>query len=154
PPLDYDRVYRLKAARPDLEIIINGGIETLDAAEGHLGHVDGVMLGRAAYQDPALLVEVDRRFFGASTPTPTRAESLRALETYVAAHLSNGGRLSNITRHVLGLYHGQPRGRLFRRILSEQATKPGAHFGTILEAVAAVEAGRSVADSAIASAAE
>ncbi len=122
PPLDYARVYRLKAARPELEIVINGGIETLDETRAHLEHVDGVMLGRAAYQNPAIFADVDRAIFGDARDAPTRAEVLTALIPYAEQHLSRGGRLSNITRHVLGLYHGQPRGRTFRRHLSEAGT--------------------------------
>ena len=139
PPLDYARVYRLKASRPDLELIINGGIETLDAAEAHLGAVDGVMLGRAAYQDPYILAEVDRRFFSEDASIPSRGDSLRALMPYIEAHIRAGGRLSNITRHVLGLYHGRPRGRLFRRVLSEGAVKPGAGIEVLREAIDSVE---------------
>jgi tRNA-dihydrouridine synthase A len=122
PPLDYARVYRLKAARPELEIVINGGIETLDETRAHLEHVDGVMLGRAAYQNPAILADVDRAIFGDVGDGPTRAEVLTALIPYIEQHLCRGGRLSNVTRHVLGLYHGQPRGRTFRRHLSEAGT--------------------------------
>jgi tRNA-dihydrouridine synthase A len=139
PPLDYARVYRLKEAKPHLEIIINGGIETLDACDAHLKHVDGVMLGRAAYHDPALLCQVDQRYFSETMPIVTRAEALRALVPYAEQHIASGGRLSNITRHVLGLYHGQPRGRAFRRFLSETATKPGARAGVLRDAVALVE---------------
>ncbi len=139
PPLDYARVYRLKASRPDLEIVINGGIETLDAAEAHLGHVDGVMLGRAAYQDPYILADVDRRFFDVDASVPSRGDSLHALMPYSEAHIRAGGRLSNITRHVLGLYHGRPRGRLFRRVLSEGAVKPGAGIEVLREAIDSVE---------------
>jgi tRNA-dihydrouridine synthase A len=139
PPLDYQRVYRLKAARPDLTIVINGGIDDLDAAEGHLEHVDGVMLGRAAYQTPYILAEVDRRFFGAGTDAPSRAEAVEALIPYVEAHLRGGGRLNNIVRHMLGLYHGRPRGRLFRRYLSENAVKEGAGAEVLRAALALVE---------------
>ena len=139
PPLDYPRVYRLKSSRPDLEIIINGGIETLDACAEHLKHVDGVMLGRAAYQDPYILAEVDRRFFSGVASVPSRADGLRALMPYIEAHIRAGGRLSNITRHVLGLYHGRPRGRLFRRVLSEGAVKPGAGIEVLREAIDSVE---------------
>src|SRR5690606_10391008 len=115
PPLDYERVYRLKAARPDLTVVINGGIRTLDECEQHLAHVDGVMLGRAAYQTPYLLAEVDQRLFLSASPTPSRGEVLHQLVPYVKRHLEGGGRLNNVTRHILGLYHGRPRARLFRR---------------------------------------
>jgi tRNA-dihydrouridine synthase A len=138
PPLDYDRVYRLKASRPKLEIIINGGIEDLDAAERHLGRVDGVMLGRAAYQTPYILAEVDRRFFAAAE-VPLRAEVIERLLLHVERHLAAGGRLNNVARHVLGLYHGQPHARAFRRHLSERAVKDGAGVGVLLEALAIAE---------------
>lgn len=139
PPLDYARVYRLKAARPALEIIINGGITDLQACEAHLVHVDGVMLGRAAYHEPYTLAEVDQRFFGSDRPVATRREALEALLTYADAHLANGGRLSNITRHVLGLYHGRPRGKLFRRHLSVEGVKAGADSRVLAQAIAIAE---------------
>jgi tRNA-dihydrouridine synthase A len=139
PPLDYARVYRLKMAMPHLEVIINGGIETLDTCDEHLKHVDGVMVGRAAYQDPALLGDIDRRYFDASAPHHARAEALLDLIPYAERHIANGGRLSNITRHVLGLYHGRPRGRAFRRFLSETATKEGATASVLRDAVALAE---------------
>jgi len=139
PPLDYGRVYRLKASRPDLMIVLNGGIADLDAAHAHLAHVDGVMLGRAAYQTPYLLAEVDCRFFGASAPVASRAEVIHGLIQHIAQHLQTGGRLNNVVRHVLGLYHGQPRARAFRRHLSENAVKDGAGIGVLLEALQIVE---------------
>ncbi len=147
PPLDYARVYRLKAARPDLTIILNGGIDSLDACAGHLQHVDGVMLGRAAYHDPYILAEVDRRFFGASEPPVSRRAALERLIPAIERQIASGGRLNNITRHVLGIYHGRPRGRLFRRILSEEGQRPGAGADVLLKAIAAVEG-----DAALASA--
>jgi tRNA-dihydrouridine synthase A len=139
PPLDYARVYRLKAARPDLTVILNGGIDSLDACAGHLQHVDGVMLGRAAYHDPYMLAEVDRRFFGASEPPVSRRAALERLIPAIERQIAGGGRLNNITRHVLGIYHGRPRGRLFRRILSEEGQRPGAGVDVLLKAIAAVE---------------
>ena len=126
PPIDYQRVYRLKASRPDLKIVLNGGIATVDEVRRHLDHVDGVMLGRAAYQNPFVLAGVDRELFGETASAPTRANALEVLIPYVDAHLRDGGRLSNITRHILGLYHGRPRGRAFRRLLSEEATRSNA----------------------------
>jgi tRNA-dihydrouridine synthase A len=141
PPLDYARVYRLKAAHPELEIVLNGGIETIDDARAHLDHVDGVMLGRAAYQNPAILADVDRIIFGVETEKPTRADALHAMMPYVEQHLSRGGRLSNVTRHVLGLYHGQPRGKAFRRHLSEGATEVSATADVLRDAIALVEHG-------------
>ncbi len=139
PPLDYARVGRLKTARPDLTIIVNGGIETLDDAAHHLEHVDGVMLGRAAYQDPFILAEVDQRFFGSNARTVTRAESLERLIPYADRHIEAGGRLNNVTRHVLGLYHGRPRARLFRRHLSENAVREGATTAVLREAIRMAE---------------
>lgn len=136
PPLDYSRVYRLKAARPELTIILNGGIESIDASVAHLHHVDGVMLGRAAYQTPYVLAEVDRVIFGAETDIPSRSDVLRALLPYVRAHLASGGRLNSITRHTLGLYHGQPRARLFRRHLSENGVGEGPGIDVLEEAIA------------------
>jgi tRNA-dihydrouridine synthase A len=140
PPLDYARVYRLKAARPDLTIVINGGITTLEDAAAHLEHVDGVMLGRAAYQTPYILAEVDRRFFDPGAKVPTRREAIEGIYRYVERHLAAGGRLNNVVRHVLGLYHGVPRARLFRRHLSENAPRSTAGLATLIEAVAIAEA--------------
>lgn len=147
PPLDYDRVRRLKAVRPDLTIVINGGIGTLDEAAGLLAAsttfsraaIDGVMLGRAAYQTPYLLADVDRRLFGDGAAPPSRADVLARLVPYCERHIAGGGRLSNITRHILGLYHGQPRGRLFRRYLSEHASRPDASVDVLLEAAELVQ---------------
>jgi tRNA-dihydrouridine synthase A len=142
PPLDYARVYRLKAAHPQLTIVINGGIGDLDAAEAHLGHVDGVMLGRAAYQTPWSLAEVDHRLFGGPALPADRADVLRRLLPYAARHIDAGGRLNNITRHILGIYHGEPGGRAFRRYLSENATRPGAGIEVLETAIALTEAAR------------
>lgn len=141
PPLDYERVYRLKAARPDLTIVINGGINSIDECETHLAHVDGVMLGRAAYQTPYLLAEVDKKLFLSTLPVPSRGEVLRQLVPYVERHLERGGRLNNVTRHILGLYHGCPRARAFRRHLSENAVRDEAHIEVLLDAIAIAEGG-------------
>jgi tRNA-dihydrouridine synthase A len=139
PPLAYDRVYRLKAARPDLTILINGGINTLAAAKTHLQHVDGVMLGRAAYQTPYLLAEVDQCLYGATRPVISRSAVIEQLIPYTEQHLARGGRLNNIVRHILGLYHGEPGARAFRRHLSENATRAGAGIEVLRDAVALVE---------------
>ena len=139
PPLDYDRVYRLKAVHPELEIVINGGIASLDAAEAHLGRVDGVALGRAAYQNPYLLAEADRRLFGAGSDMPSRRRVIEALIPYTERHLRTGGRLNNIARHILGLYHGRPRARAFRRHIAEQAPRAGASAAVLLEAMRIAE---------------
>jgi tRNA-dihydrouridine synthase A len=141
PPLDYQRVYRLKAARPDLTVILNGGIETIEGALAHLKYVDGVMLGRATYQNPYILADVDRMIFGETTVAPTRGEALSELLAYADGHIAQGGRLSNITRHVLGLYHGQPRGRVFRRALSERGTHVSAAVDVLRDAIALAEHG-------------
>jgi tRNA-dihydrouridine synthase A len=139
PPLDYPRVYRLKAAHPDLTIVLNGGIGSLEEAEGHLAHVDGVALGRAAYQNPCLLAEVDGRLFGDTGAPPTRRAVLEALVPYAEAHVRAGGRLNNIARHIHGLYHGRPRARAFRRHLAENAPRPGAGGEVLRDALALAE---------------
>jgi len=139
PPLDHARVHRLKAAHPEVEIIINGGITSLDEALAHLDHVDGVALGRAAYQNPYLLAEVDRRLFGERQSPPPRGDVLEALIPYAERHLRAGGRLNNVTRHILGLYHGRPRARAFRRHLSERAPRSGAGIDVLLEAIRIAE---------------
>jgi tRNA-dihydrouridine synthase A len=141
PPLDYDRVRRLKVAHPHLEIVLNGGIGTLAEAIEHLTWADGVMLGRAAYQNPWMLADVDRLLFGEAGSPASREAVLEALIPYVERHVAAGGRLNNITRHVLGLYHGQPRGRAFRRHLSENAVRERAGVD-VLEAAIAVVRGR------------
>jgi tRNA-dihydrouridine synthase A len=141
PPLDYGCVYRLKAAHPELEIVINGGILSLGEAVAHLGQVDGVALGRAAYQNPYILSRVDRLFFGETREPPTRAAVLDRLIPYVERHLRSGGRLNNVARHILGLYHGQPRARAFRRHLSEYAPRPGAGIEALQEAIRIAERG-------------
>lgn len=138
PPLDYDRVYRLKAARPDLTIVINGGITTLDEALAHLDHVDGVMLGRAAYQTPWLLAAVDRLFFDDAGQPRDRETVLDAMALYADAHVARGGRLNNVTRHMLGLYHGEAGGRLFRRHIAEHATGSDTASGDVLRAAGRV----------------
>jgi tRNA-dihydrouridine synthase A len=136
PPLDYALVYRIKAENPHLTIAINGGIETLEQAEEHLRHVDGVMLGRAAYQNPALLAEVDARFFGGG---PVRLDD--AVETYcrhVEQALAKGARLHNLVKPMLGLFNGKPGARQFRRHLSENAVRDGAGIAVLREALALV----------------
>jgi len=138
PPLDYTRVYRLKAAHPELEICVNGGIETLGGAEAHLDHVDGVMLGRAVYHNPYLLAEVDNRIFGESTNAPTREEVFDRYTVYAGQHLRDGTRLHHLTRHILGLYHGQPGARAYRRFLTEQATRHDADIGVMKECLARI----------------
>ncbi len=126
PPLDYGRVYRLKQTYPGLTIIINGGIQSLDEAVEHLGHVDGVMMGRSAYQRPALLADVDRRIYGDTRPSVSLEAAYEAMIPYCAAQIANGGKLSSVTRHMLGLFQNMPGARAYRRCLSEEAVKPGA----------------------------
>ncbi|QCI66605.1 tRNA dihydrouridine(20/20a) synthase DusA [Phreatobacter stygius] len=147
PPLDYDRVFRLKARLPDLPIAINGGIATLAAAKALLeprGGVllDGVMLGRAAYQDPYLLIDVDPEIFGEPAPVASLDEAVEQLIPYAEAELGRGVRLSSITRHILGLYQGVPGARAFRRHLSIEAVKPGAGTAVIRDALARVTMAR------------
>jgi len=134
PPLDHDRVHRLKARRPDLKIIINGGIASLQEAAPHLAQVDGVMLGRAAYADPYLMAEVDGALYGADAPPPSRADVLDAFMGYVARQLARGVRLNSMTRHILGLYHGQKRARMFRRHIAETAHLDGAGIEVLEQA--------------------
>ncbi len=140
PPLDYERVYRLKRSRTDLTIILNGGIATLAEADGHLAVVDGVMLGRAAYQTPWLLADVDRRIFGEEQPSRSRREVVEAMADYCDAHVGRGGRANNVARHMLGLYHGVPGARAFRRYLSERAPRDGVTGAVLREAADLVEA--------------
>jgi len=134
PPLDHDRVHRLRARRPDLKIIINGGIASLQEAAPHLAQVDGVMLGRAAYADPYLMAEVDGALYGSDAPPPSRADVLDAFMGYVARQLALGVRLNSMTRHILGLYHGQKRARMFRRHIAETAHLDGAGIEVLEQA--------------------
>ena len=138
PPLDYDRVYRLKNAHPELEICINGGIESLVEAEAHLAHVDGVMVGRAAYHNPYLLAEVDARIFGDDTGAPSREQVLERFTAYAERHLDDGMRLHHLTRHILGLYHGQPGARRYRRFLTEEAANRDAGIDVLKECLARI----------------
>lgn len=138
PPLDHERVYRLKREFPQLTIVINGGITSVEAAQAHLRHVDGVMLGRAAYRDPWILAELEAALWG--TPLPTRAEALQGLRAHVESERLAGHPLKHVARHVLGLYQGQPRARRFRRILSEGMHRDEAGWDLVEQALAAVEA--------------
>ena len=138
PPLDYDRVYRLKQARPDLPIAINGGITTMAEVHEHLAHVDGVMLGRAAYHEPELLLAVDREL--SARPLRSRTLSRPSRPTSLTSRRSSpkGVRLHTITRHMLGLFTGRPGARAYRRHLATEAMKPGANLQTLRDAVAHV----------------
>ena len=138
PPLDYDLVRRLKAARPDLQVVLNGGLVDHDTIEAELAHVDGAMIGRAAYQDPYMLAEVDRRYYGAAAAPPSRHEVVRGMRPYIEARLADGVHLGAITRHMLGLFQGRPGARAWRRHLSENAHKPGAGWSVIEDAAARV----------------
>lgn len=143
PPLDYDLVYRVKRERPDLTIIINGGIATLDEAHAHLAYVDGVMLGRAAYQNPSILADVDARFFGGIAKNMDDAVGIYL--DYVQAQLAQGVPLNAMTKHMLGLFNGRAGARLFRRHLSENATRPGAGISVLRDALAHLSAREMVA---------
>jgi tRNA-dihydrouridine synthase A len=143
PPLDYDLVARVKQENPALEIVLNGGIQTLDEAEAHLSRFDGVMLGRAAYQNPAMLVEIDRRFFGAEARDLDTA--IEGYCDYAEGKLSEGVRLHSMTKHMLGLFNGRPGARGFRRHLSENAVRDGAGIAVLREALDALKAERQAA---------
>jgi tRNA-dihydrouridine synthase A len=138
PPLDYALVRALKRARPHLEIILNGGLASLDQALRESEGLDGVMLGRAAYQNPALLLEVDPRVFGAPAPAVSRRAAVEAHIPYLAARLKEGVPLHAMTRHMLGLFNGLAGGRRWRRVLSEQGVRPGAGVGVVRAALAAI----------------
>ena len=144
PPLDYDRVYRLKAALPGVPVIINGGIATIAAAKQHLTHVDGAMLGRAAYQEPWRLLSVDPEMYGEPAPHATMHEAIEALMPYIERELAAGTRLHSITRHLVGAFHGVPGARAFRRYLAEVCTRPEAGTEALRGALRTVEE-RSVA---------
>jgi tRNA-dihydrouridine synthase A len=143
PPLHYDLVYRLKTERPGLHVTINGGIETLDETAEHLAHVDGVMVGRAAYQNPYVLAEADRRFFDPDAPVRSRHDVIEAFAAYVEREIAAGTPLIAMTRHILGLFNGLPGARAWRRYLSENA--PGFE-GTPAEAGALVRTAASMVE--------
>ncbi|MDP6590096.1 MAG: tRNA dihydrouridine(20/20a) synthase DusA [Alphaproteobacteria bacterium] len=142
PPLDYGRVYRLKEELPGIEIILNGGVRGLDEAARHLHRVDGVMIGRAAFEDPYILAAADARIFSDAHAAPSRHDIARAMLPYAERALSGGARLNHITRHMLGLFHARPGARAWRRYLSEHVPLPGAGPEVIEQALALVpEAG-------------
>src|SRR5260221_483754 len=147
PPLDYDRVYRLKRAMPDVPVIINGGIASIDEAKAHLAHVDGVMLGRAAYQEPWRLLAADPELFGEPAPHATMKAVFEAMIPYIESELARGTRLHSMTRHFVGAFHGVPGARAFRRHLAENGVRPGAGVKVLRDAIALVE-GRAVASMA------
>ena len=126
PPLDYELVYKLKQAFPDLEIIINGGIETIAQCQDHLAHVDGVMVGREAYSNPYMMAPVDQVIYGDESEPRSRDEVMRAYMDYIDVRLQEeGARLNQMSRHVVGLFHGEPKSRLWRRHISQNAHLPG-----------------------------
>lgn len=138
PPLRYELVHQLKAEFPNLTVVTNGGLRSLDAAERELTQVDGVMLGREAYENPWLLAEIDHRLFGDAPSSRTREDVLRSMYPYIEQELAAGTRLSHITRHLMGLYKGEPGGKQFRRTLTEQARQPDAGLHTLEAALRAV----------------
>ena len=138
PPLDYDIVFRLKAAHPDLPIVLNGGITSVEVACEHLQKVDGVMMGRAAYQEPWRLLAVDPLLFNEAAPFASPKEAALALTPYIERELSRGLRLHSITRHLHGLFHAVPGARAYRRHLATAAVKPGACAAVLAEALALV----------------
>jgi tRNA-dihydrouridine synthase A len=138
PPLDYALVHRLKAAHPDFEIILNGGIASLEQAQAELGALDGVMIGRAAYQEPWRLLAVDPLMFGEPAPFTSAKDAALALIPYIERETAAGVRLSSITRHVLGLFRAVPGARAFRRHLATEAVKPGASASVMADALALV----------------
>jgi len=140
PPLDYDRVHRLKARLPERFIGINGGLTTLESALDHLPHLDGVMLGRAAYQNPSLLLDVDQRFYGVPGSHPDMDQICEAMMAYAAAHIARGGRLHHVSRHMIGLFQGRPGARRYRQILSTEAVGVDADERVLARAFAAMEA--------------
>ena len=138
PPLNYPWVYQLKKDFPHLTIVVNGGIQTIEECQDHLDHVDGVMLGREAYQNPWMLAQVDEALFGMDSPLKSRDDVIAELLPFAEQHLAQGGQLNHITRHILGLYQGIPGARKFRRHLSENAYKKEAGIRILAEAYALV----------------
>jgi tRNA-dihydrouridine synthase A len=147
PPLDYELVYRLKRERPDLTIALNGGVPDLAAAKAHLKRVDGVMLGRAAYHTPEILGAVDAEVFGAGEVIDS-AMAVELYRPYLTARLAEGTPLAAMSRHMLGLFHGRPGARAWRRILTVEGVKPGAGLEVVDAALAAVTQAREARDAA------
>jgi tRNA-dihydrouridine synthase A len=147
PPLDYPLVYDLKREFPYLFIGINGGITTLNQSSEHLTHVDGVMLGRAAYQQPSLLLDVDRQIYGGPQAPLLLDDVVYGMANYIDAHVADGGKANQVTRHMIGLFNGKPGARRWRQMLTVDALKPGANgvllreaYNTVLKAPPAAEA--------------
>jgi tRNA-dihydrouridine synthase A len=135
PPLDYDRVYRLKRAMPDVPVVINGGVPSVEKAQAHLRYVDGVMLGRAAYQEPWRLLKVDPEIFGVDAPVATMQDAFEAMMPYISRELEKGTRLHAITRHFVGAFFSVPGARAFRRHLAEHGTRSGAGVRVLKDAI-------------------
>jgi tRNA-dihydrouridine synthase A len=139
PPLNYDRVHHLKNSFPELNIVLNGGLSSVKEDYFHLSDLDGLMYGREAYHNPWMLTEVDPMFAGAPAPVQTRRQAAEAMFAYIERHLATGAPLHHITRHMLGLYHAQPGGRLWRQILTMDGQKRGAGVEVIIRALTVVE---------------
>ncbi len=138
PPLNYERVYQLKQKHPNLEITINGGITAIDDMQGHLNYVDGVMVGREAYQNPFLLANVDQQFYGCDEPVLTRNQIIERMMPYIESQVSKDATVWHIVRHMLGLFQSQPGARSFRRFLSENASKNPKNPQILLDAAALI----------------
>lgn len=136
PPLNYDRVFRLKQRLGKFPVVLNGGVGSLGDAHTHLAQVDGVMLGRAAYETPDILLGVDPELFGQAAPFASLGEAIEHLFPYIERELSNGARLHDITKHLLGLFRGRPGARAFRRHLATEAVKSGAGTNVLRDALA------------------
>ena len=149
PPLDYALVYRMKEANPGLFIGINGGITDLDQADEHLKHVDGVMLGRAAYHNTSILADVDHRIYGETESAPDWMQLRDKMMAYADDYVDKGGRVNHVTRHMVGLFQGISGARRFRQILSSDATRPGAGSEVIANAFAAINFEASALDAAV-----
>lgn len=149
PPLDHARVHRLKQRLGNFPVILNGGINTIEEAKTHLAHVDGVMMGRAAYENPGQLLDADSAIFGVAPPAAGIADALEKLFPYIENAMREGARLNSITRHLLGLFRGQPGARAFRRHLATEAVKPGAGVKVLREALGlALDRNRELAQTA------
>jgi len=138
PPLDYPRAYQIKKDFPHLTIAVNGGVKTLAEAKEHLEHLDGVMIGREAYQNPYILAEVDQQIFGVEKEVIKRSDVVKAMYPYIEQELSNGAYLGHITRHMLGLFQNMPGARQWRRYISENAHKPGSGIEVVEAALAKI----------------
>lgn len=138
PPLDYDRAYQIKRDFPNLVIAVNGGVKTLHDSLEHLNHLDGVMIGREAYQNPYMLAEVDKQLFGSEAPVKKRSQVVEEMYPYIEQQLANGSYLGHITRHMIGLFQSMPGARQWRRYISENAHKPGAGIEVVEAALAKI----------------